>query len=74
MPVLPVAEKPTAQALDAEVAATPARPAALPALGLGWTDQRWPSQCSTRVRPVPVLKYSPTAQALDPEVAATWAR
>ena len=43
--------EPTAQALEAETAATLFRLFALtPTLGLGWTIQRRPFQCSMKVR------------------------
>src|SRR5207253_487312 len=64
---------PTAQApFVVPSAATPSRTfCPVPKLGLGWTVQAVPFQCSTRVRrPVP-LEKSPIAQAFEDEVAAT---
>src|SRR6516162_319087 len=66
--VLPRKAEPTAQALVAEVAATPDRVANVPGLGLGTRVQAVPFQCTINVLPLP---SEPTAQALPAEVAAT---
>src|SRR5262249_5307275 len=62
---------PTAQALRAEVAATPLRVLPDAGLGLGTCFQVVPFQCMIKVLPLP---RSPTAQALRAEVAATPSR
>jgi hypothetical protein len=58
---------PTAQALLADVAATPARLAVVPGLGLGTCFHAVPFQCKMRVLP-PLV---PTAQALLAVMAVT---
>src|ERR1700731_4069464 len=68
--VLPLSVEPTAQALRAEAAATPARMPPLGELGLGTRFQVVPFQCRIRV----LSPVRPTAQALRAEAAATPAR
>ena len=61
---------PTAQALVADVAATPSRASVPEGLGLGTTSQALPFQCSIRVLLVWGDPLTPTAQALLGDVAA----
>jgi hypothetical protein len=68
--VVPVLEEPTAQALVADVAATPASAAPPAGLGLGTCFHAVPFQRRIKVLPPAV----PTAQALLADVAATPAR
>src|SRR2546427_10928010 len=64
--------QPTAQTPGVESTVTPLKTLSLPlALGLGTTDQPWPSKCSTKVRKVECRIMLPTAQTSLEEVAAT---
>src|SRR5215467_7373336 len=65
----PLLKSPTAQTLLADVAATPARPPAVPGLGLATWVHVWPFQRSIRV--LPVEPAPATAHALLAEVAVT---
>src|SRR5438105_4900216 len=60
--VVPLEERPTAQALEAEMTATPFSALLLPTFGLGRTRHAVPFQCSMSVRAR--LLRDPTAQAL----------
>jgi hypothetical protein len=66
--LLPAIVVPTAQALLADVAATPERLADVPGLGLATCFQAVPFQRSMSVLP---LLVAPTAQALVADVATT---
>src|SRR5262249_23998826 len=71
---LPLPKPPTAQALAAEVAVMPLRPAdpGVPGLGLGTCFHAVPFQCRIKIfAPEPKGLNSPKAQALVAEVAAT---
>ncbi len=66
---VPLKKEPTAQALAADVALTPVRPALIPRLGLATWVHLVPFQCRMRVCEGPL--WPPTAQALVEEMAAT---
>ena len=63
--------QPTAQALPADVAATPVRLHQLAVAGLGTCFHTLPFQRTIRALELEVLPVEPTAQALLTEVAAT---
>src|ERR1700758_1909703 len=68
---VPLKYVPTAQALLAEVAATPPNAPPVPGCGLVTCAHFWPFQCRIKGWPAPPLSRKPTAQASVADTAPT---